>query len=267
MKLTILMDNNTYIGKYYLGEPGLCYLIEDEGEKLLLDTGYSDAYVKNAKAMGIDLREVDKLIISHGHNDHTGGLPYFPFEDRKRPLIAHPDVFTERRKNGRNLSCPLKREEAEERFELVLSDKPLKISKNITFLGSGPRFNDFESNIPVGEYFNGESWEKDFIKDDCSLVYQKDDGIYIITACSHAGICNIISYAKKVTGCDNVKGLIGGLHLLVDKDDAFKKTGEFLREQNIPELYPCHCTGLKAKMKVNEYTPIKEAGVGLVIEW
>lgn len=74
MKLTVLVDNNTYIDQYYLGEPGVSYFIEDCGIRILFDTGYSDVYVRNAKKMGIDLSELDAVVLSHGHNDHTGGL-------------------------------------------------------------------------------------------------------------------------------------------------------------------------------------------------
>lgn len=267
MKLTILVDNNTFIGKYYLGEPGLSYYIEDEGVKILLDTGYSDIYLKNAESMGIDLSDVDKVIISHGHNDHTGGLPFFPFEGKKKELIATSEIFLERRKNGRKLSCPLSLIEAAQRFELKFSDEPVKISPNITFLGKIPRKNDFENKIPVGECYENGLWQDDFIKDDTALFYKSSDGIYVITACSHSGICNIISYAKEASGCSNVKGVIGGFHLQGINPEFERKTAEFLKNENIPELYPCHCTALKAKCYVNDVCPIKEAGVGLTIEW
>ena len=77
MRLKVLEDNNTFIDMYYLGEPAVSYYIEDGDDKILFDVGYSDAYIKNAKRMNIDLNKVNKLVISHGHNDHTGGLKYF----------------------------------------------------------------------------------------------------------------------------------------------------------------------------------------------
>ena len=76
MKLTILVDNNTYIDQYLLGEPALSFLIEDGEDKILFDTGYSDAFLKNAKAMGIELADITSVAISHGHVDHTGGIPF-----------------------------------------------------------------------------------------------------------------------------------------------------------------------------------------------
>ena len=76
MKLTVLVDNNTYIDQYYLGEPALSFYIEDGTEKILFDTGYSDAFIKNAEQMGIDLGALTYIVLSHGHNDHTRGLPF-----------------------------------------------------------------------------------------------------------------------------------------------------------------------------------------------
>ena len=93
----------------------------------------------------------------------------------------------------------------------------------------------------------------------------KED-IYIITGCSHSGICNIIEYAKKVTGNNNVLGIIGGFHLF-DTNNRVTKTIEYFKENNITELYPCHCTSFKVKSAINNIIPIKEVGVGLTIEW
>ncbi len=77
LKLKVLVDNNTYINQYYCGEPAVSYYIEDEGTRLLLDVGYSDIFIKNSKALGIDLRSIDTIVIPHGHDDHTRGLQFY----------------------------------------------------------------------------------------------------------------------------------------------------------------------------------------------
>ena len=76
MKLKVLEDNNTFIDMYYLGEQAVSYYIEDGEDKILFDAGYSDAYLKNAKKMNVDIDSINKVVISHGHDDHTRGLKY-----------------------------------------------------------------------------------------------------------------------------------------------------------------------------------------------
>ena len=99
MKLKVLEDNNTFIDMYYLGEPAVSYYIEDGNDRILFDVGYSDAFIKNAEKMNINLREVNKLVISHGHDDHTGGLKYFFNENRNVDLISHPESFNYKEDN------------------------------------------------------------------------------------------------------------------------------------------------------------------------
>ena len=100
VKLTILTDNTTRIDAYYLGEPAVSYFIECDGMKFLFDTGYSDVYLKNAERIGIDLHQLDAIIFSHGHNDHTGGLEFLPEAIRDIPLYAHPDAFAPKEYEG-----------------------------------------------------------------------------------------------------------------------------------------------------------------------
>ena len=75
MKLTVLVDNNTTIDRYFLGEPALSFLIEDGEARVLFDAGYSDAFVQNAAKLGVDLTRITQIVLSHGHDDHTRGLP------------------------------------------------------------------------------------------------------------------------------------------------------------------------------------------------
>ncbi|MBU0462710.1 MAG: MBL fold metallo-hydrolase, partial [Proteobacteria bacterium] len=74
MQLTVLVDNNTIIDRYFLAEPGLSFLIEDENVSVLFDTGYSDIFIKNAQKMGKNLAHLDYIVFSHSHLDHTWGI-------------------------------------------------------------------------------------------------------------------------------------------------------------------------------------------------
>ena len=92
MKVTVLVDNNTYIGECLYGEPGLSIHIAIDDKQILFDTGYSHIFALNAEKLGINLSEVDMVVISHGHDDHTKGLPYFfeickPLQEHTSPIL------------------------------------------------------------------------------------------------------------------------------------------------------------------------------------
>lgn len=266
MKLTVLVDNNTYIDQYYCGEPAVCYYIEDGNTSLLLDTGYSDIYIRNAEALGVDLSRVSTIAFSHGHNDHTRGLQYWPVE-KNTPvrIIAHPDTFKERVCGDIPIGSPLSESYLCEHYKLTLSKVPLKISDHITFLGEIPASNNFEQRKPFGTIKEQTCHQEDFVADDTALVYNNGDGLFIITGCSHSGICNIIEYAKQVCNESRVIGVIGGFHLF-EVADQLKHTIAYFEANEIKELYPCHCVSFAAKAEIHKHIPIHEVGVGLVVE-
>lgn len=263
MKLKVLEDNNTYIDMYYLGEPAVSYYIEDGNDKILFDVGYSDAFMINAKKMGIDLNNVNKLVISHGHDDHTGGLKDFFKEKRNIELISHPESFNYKEDaTGLYIGSSLSKEELDEVCSLNLSKEPVQVSENIIYLGEIPIMNDFESRYTIGKsIINGKKVD-DTIEEDSAIVYKGDQGLFIITGCSHSGICNIIEYAKKVCNDNRIYGVIGGFHLF-EINDRLDKTIEYLKQNNIKLLYPCHCVSLKAKIEMGKELDVKEVGVGL----
>ena len=268
MKLTVLCDNNTRIDAYYLGEPGVCYYLEDGDARILMDTGYSDVFARNAQALGIDLTQLTGLVLSHGHDDHTGGMVHLPLLERRLPLYAHPQVFGAKRCDGISIGAPMTTEEAGKRFDLHLTRGPQKISEHLTLLGEIPRENDFESKEPIGERFVKNVWEPDYLWDDTAIACQGEKGLTIITGCSHAGIVNITEYAKKVCGDDRICGIIGGFHLLSETmDRQTERTVDWLRWLKPENLRPCHCTGFYARAAIHAATPIKETCVGDVIEF
>ena len=142
----------------------------------------------------------------------------------------------------------------------------VKISKNITYLGQIPDTIDFENRKLMGQIEIDGEYKNDYIIDDSALLYETQDGIYIITGCSHSGICNIIEYAKKVSKKDNVLGIIGGTHLQEINNQLYK-TIDYFKANNIKELYPCHCTKFYVKAEMFKYLNIKDAHVGLEINW
>ena len=267
MKLTVLCDNNTFIDQYYLGEPALCFYLENGEDRILFDTGYSDVFMRNAKKMGIDLDQVKKIVLSHGHNDHTGGLGSLLDLNHWVTIITHPDTFLYRQDDeGLAISSPLRQNQLEDRCTLKLSREPLRISEHLAYLGQIPQYLDFEPRYRIGKSMIRGRMEDDYLYDDSALVYRGKDGLFVITGCSHAGICNIIEHARKVCGDDRVIGVIGGFHLF-EVDERLNKTIEYLRSAQIPVLYPCHCVSLKAKVEMARQLNIQEVGVGLQLDF
>lgn len=267
MKLTILVDNNTFIDQYYFGEPAVSYYIETEGKKILLDTGYSEILMRNAELMGIDLSQVTHIALSHSHNDHTRGLMFLQekFDLSQVELIAHPGCFLPKYFDGGYIGAPYSEAEIAKIAKYVPCTGVRKITDRLIFLGEIPRTNDFENQFPIGEYEKDGARYEDFNMDDTALVYKSDDGIFVITGCSHSGICNIVEYAKKVCGDERVIGVLGGFHLFED-DEQLKKTIAYLESCKIEKLYPCHCVSLLARARMMEKLPVVETGVGMQVE-
>ncbi len=266
MQLNVLVDNHTYIDQYYYGEPAVSYYIETGKTRLLFDTGYSDILLKNAKNMQIPLDRLTHIVLSHGHNDHSGGLRYLcdALDLSHTELLAHPDCFLPKYDGAESIGAPLTAEILSGRLLYHPCSKPYQIQENLTFLGEIPRINDFENPAPIGNQLRSGQWEPDRLLDDSALVYQNTDGIFIITGCSHSGICNIIDYAKKVCNEPRILGVLGGFHLF-DYDSRVKNTIQYLESCNIRRLYPCHCVSLQVKAKLMEKLPVAEVGVGMTI--
>jgi 7,8-dihydropterin-6-yl-methyl-4-(beta-D-ribofuranosyl)aminobenzene 5'-phosphate synthase len=262
------MDNNTHINEYYLGEPAACYYLEDGEHRMLFDLGYSDAFIHNAEKMGIDLQGVDTIAFSHGHDDHTRGLQYLKdkIDLAQIKVVAHPLCFQPKAFEGADVGAPYDTLAMTEMCELTLTKAPVKLSDHITFLGEIPRLNDFEKPRMHSQIQIEGAWEPDALIDDTALVYESTEGLWIITGCSHSGICNIVTYAKQVCNTDRIAGIIGGFHLF-EVNEQLLKTIEFFENNKVAQLYPSHCVSFKAKAEIHAHHPIHEVGVGLTMTW
>lgn len=268
MKITVLMDNNTNIDVYYLGEPGVSYWIEAEGKTFLFDVGYSSAFLKNAADMSIDITKADAIVLSHGHNDHTGGLvPLLGACQGRNPrVICHPHALIPRSIDELSIGCPIDKKTMQEHFSLIETREPYWLTEKLVFLGEIPREMGFERPYPIGILKEKDGVKPDMILDDTALAYNTEEGIYIITGCSHAGICNIIAYAKKILGKEKVLGILGGFHLF-GINQRTKETITYLAKEQIQELYPCHCTSFRVRAALDKESSVEEVGVGLVLNW
>lgn len=279
MRATVLVDNNTFTDKYLLGEPGLSILVEQGGVRVLLDCGYSGAFLENARRMGLDLLHLDWVALSHGHLDHTWGLmdlvrayaeAHINGLPHARPrLLAHPAAFETRFKDGLpEIGSMLGESKASRQFSFEAAQEPKWLTDKLVWLGEVPRRFEFENAGPMGRrrIIDGEVVPDELI-DDSALACKTDAGLVVITGCSHSGICNIVEYARELTGVEKVVDVLGGFHLLDAPVERLAATGDYLGEVGLESLHACHCTDLAARIALAASCPVREVGSGLVIEY
>ena len=276
MQLTVLVDNHTLIDRYLVGEPGISLLVRDTDTTVLLDVGYSDAFLTNASKMGRNLAELDYVALSHGHLDHTWGLEplaryYTELAIEKRPhrrpsLVAHPRTFVSVSDNELvEFGSLMSREKLAKHFRLQLSEQPQRLGERLVYLGPIPRVNEFEGRRAFGRK-DGED-QDDLVPEDSALVYCSPGGLVVMTGCAHAGICNTIEHAKAVCGDDRVVDIVGGLHLMSPEPAQLAGTLAYLRELHPRVVHACHCTDLRSKIALAGVVPLEEVGCGTVLEY
>jgi 7,8-dihydropterin-6-yl-methyl-4-(beta-D-ribofuranosyl)aminobenzene 5'-phosphate synthase len=274
MRLTILVDNQA--SHQLTGEWGLSILVEADGRKILLDTGASGLFRENAARLGLGLTDLDYLVISHGHSDHTWGLPYL-IQDylaaqipvAKRPcLIAHPlATMAKFRDNGSEFGVWFPESTLTRHFRTNLSSKPQWLTENLLFLGEIPRGNSFESQQPLGQIASSEGLTADYLWDDTALAYRSPAGLIIITGCSHSGICNIIAHARTLCEEERIVDIVGGFHLLNPDAGRLEQTAAFFKSLNSRQSHPCHCTDFISKAALQQVVPVKEVSVGMQLHY
>lgn len=257
MKITILADNKIIAPKPLKAEWGFSALIENK-EIVMFDVGLGTA-INNLIVLQKPLP--DKIVLSHGHYDHTSALYPFP---KKIPIYAHPDIFLPRFFEGRFIGLPFQKELILNNFDYVEHKEPLEVSKGIWALGEIPR--EFETATLKDSFaIRDGKKEKDEIKDDQSLAIKTDKGVVLLLGCCHSGLRNTIKWAEEVAS-DDVRFIIGGTHLIAYTED---KILEILKTLKVELIAPTHCTGLKAEMLIAKVfgDKYKPAGVGSEFEF
>ncbi|MGM0532242.1 MAG: MBL fold metallo-hydrolase [Bacteroidota bacterium] len=260
MKITVLIDN--VAGGKLIAEHGLSYLIEHDGHKILFDTGHSGAFLKNAQNMGIDIQNnIETVVLSHGHWDHGDGLRYI----QEKTLLTHPDSLINRyrEKDHSYIGLTLSKDEIEKKFNLITTPEPYYITNKIIFLGGIPRENNFEAQSTT--FVDGQG-NQDYVPDDSAMALIQNNELLVISGCAHSGICNIIEYAKKVSGLNKVKLVIGGFHLKY-YDIQTEKTIEYIKNQKIEHIYPSHCTELPALTAFYHHFHFLQVKTGMIFKF
>jgi len=258
MKITILLDNDSMVSGIK-SEHGLSLFIEDGDLKILFDTGRTGLFLENALRLGVDLSKIDYLVLSHGHNDHSGGLSYLMDFYRQNNIsklpsfICHPEAFCKKeiRINLgitsfclRKIGFPLTSEKIEESFKTVFTKKPFWLNENWVFLGEIPRDKYPDDEVCFGKIENiKRTFCKDKMLDDSALVCKTRDGLIVLVGCAHSGICNIIDYAKLVCANDKIIDIIGGFHLKGSSKKRLDRVQKYLQKISPAALHACHCTG------------------------
>ncbi len=235
MKISILHKELEHFAEE---SSGFSVYLQADGNNILFDTSNDKKgtiILDNSKKLNIDLfNKTDYIVLSHGHYDHTNGLK--ALIGTKAFIVAHPDCFERKFYGELQIGAPFSKKEMEEKFRLNLSKEPYFITENIIFLGEIPRKMPFEAIDPIGKRENGKD---DFVLDDSALAIKTKKGLIIVSGCSHAGLCNIIEYAKQVCKEEKIYALLGGFHLF--EKEITDKTIEFIKKQKIAHIYPGHC--------------------------
>ncbi|HBX23382.1 MAG TPA: MBL fold metallo-hydrolase [Desulfotomaculum sp.] len=257
VRLTTLCDNTAgVIG--FTGEWGLSILVEARGEKVLLDAGFGDAVVKNADLSGVNLSGVDKIVLSHGHLDHAGGLtPLLQRMGKKTTVYAHPGVWGEKylhvktpgggAGSYRFIGIPQRSETlASLGADFSYNRFPVWINDKMVTTGEVPMVTLFES-MDDNMFIKTETgYELDHLLDDQALVIKSQRGLVVVLGCAHRGAVNTVLHAKTITGVDRVHAVVGGTHLLRAGEERINQTIAALRELGVEKLGVSHCTGLPA---------------------
>ncbi len=249
-------------------EHGFSALIEFErrgsAHTVLFDTGISPkGMVENMRRLDLDPTDVETVVMSHGHLDHTGGLEGFAdaVGTSNLPLILHPDFWLDRRlaPPGRlPIELPTVSRRAVEGFgfDVIETNEPsLLLDGALLVTGEVERTTVFEKGFPIHEAKRGGQWVDDaLIHDDQAIVaHLRGKGLVVITGCGHAGIVNILRHARSLTGVDEVHAVIGGFHLSgAVFEPIIGPTVDHLRNLAPSLLVPGHCTGWRAQRALSE---------------
>lgn len=276
MKVTVLSTMLVGNAREGVGEWGFAAVLEVDGRRWLIDTGArAETVLHNAAELKVDLSTITDLVITHNHDDHTGGLLTLRREMAKknpqalsRAYVAK-GIFTSRlTKDGREGGglLPIKAEYETLGGTFVEYDKPTRLAPGVWMTGPVPRTHP-ERNWSVSTMLQTPAGAvEDNVPEDSSIVIQTAQGLVVVSGCGHAGIVNTIEFAQKAVQQTSVHAAIGGFHLFAASDDTLAWTAGKLRDAKVAYFLGAHCTGIEAVFRLRQALglPRKSAVVGAV---
>jgi 7,8-dihydropterin-6-yl-methyl-4-(beta-D-ribofuranosyl)aminobenzene 5'-phosphate synthase len=258
MKVLILSENRTNLPEC-LAEHGLSVYIETGDRKIIFDLGASDLYLQNAKRMKVELDQVDMAVISHGHYDHTGGVPSFCEINNHAKIYIHEKAFAAAygMDNGKPEEEPCsirwtdqQREQVSDR--LVLTKGVTWLTKDIVISGTIPKIEDY---IPTEAFYlknEDGSLSVDPMEHEQFLAIRaldedgKSRGFFVFSGCSHNGVIPCLRYAKELFPGERILGLLAGMHLYNSSAETRDLILGQVAAEEMDYILPVHCTGIHA---------------------
>ncbi|TFG20983.1 MAG: MBL fold metallo-hydrolase [Promethearchaeota archaeon] len=237
-------------GTDFIGKHGQSFFIKAGNDQILIDTGADGpTLLHNMKILNIDPNEITHLILTHGHDDHTGGLPGFlDARTTTEPLhvIAHPLVREDKKLKilfiTKPMGFPPLSTEQEDKLNFTFSKEPFSINAYVKTTGEITDRTERDGTEPLAKHIVNGKYEIDPMRDDISVIIDTAQGQIVITGCAHAGILNILKTVKKLSS-KPILAIIGGTHMVRYSEDDVVKTGNrFVEEFDDPILYINHCT-------------------------
>jgi 7,8-dihydropterin-6-yl-methyl-4-(beta-D-ribofuranosyl)aminobenzene 5'-phosphate synthase len=272
LKITTLAENTAAEG---LGQWGLSFLLElvdarGNNRKVIFDTGiHKQALLYNIRKLKVDLSNLECIVLSHGHLDHTATTVELVKTAGGVKVYAHPDTFSPRffqSKTGKRRQIGVPEGERQEEIEraggdVLLSAAPAEVVPGVWTTGQIERATSFERALPLSEgekltiIVDGKEMG-DQILDDQALWMDIDGvGPLAITGCAHAGLVNTLSHVQRIGRFKNMRGLAGGTHLVGRSDEYLQQTIKELKQFGLNLISPCHCTGFKAMVRLWQAFP------------